>query len=282
MTLNQIHYFTVLAKAENMRQASELLFVSQPSLTVSLRKLEQELGVTLFDRIGHRIRLTADGRAFLAHCETIEAEVRNARIHMEELSTQRKTIINIGCVETLLREYLPERMRMFLETPGNYGVDFHIFEGQTPALTADLKKGKLDFVLGSEIEDESLEQKLLLQAPLIVIFRQDGKKPGGKRFGKAMLYPEAPCSWNELAKLPLLGYPKASVMDGVLEKMWLSEGIDFQYRYRMPNEVAIAALVANGFGVAIIPWVNELSGFPVNVFALPSGDYCRRLCILTQ
>ena len=71
-------------------------------------------------------------------------------------------------------------------------------------------------------------------------------------------------------------------MDHILEKMWMSLNISFHYRYRMPNETAILALVANGFGSAIIPWVDELRNFPVNIFPLPSGTFGHRLCIVTR
>lgn len=282
MTLNQIHYFRILAKTQNMHQAAEILFLSQPSLSAALQKLERELDVRLFDRVGHRIRLTPEGQLFLTHCERIEAEVQNARIHMEALSTQKKTIVNIGCVEPLLREYLPEKMRAFLENPANSGVDFQVYDGFTAEMAAKVKKGELDFFIGSETEDEALQQTLLMQTPLVLIRRREGQRPAAKTYGKAALFKESPCTWEALTKLPLLGYPQFSAMDHILEKMWMSLNISFHYRYRMPNETAILALVANGFGSAIIPWVDELRNFPVDIFPLPSGAFGHRLCIATR
>ena len=281
MTLNQIHYFLILAKTQNMHQAAQILFLSQPSLSAALQKLERELDVRLFDRVGHRIRLTAEGQQFLTHCERIESEVQNAKTHMEALSMRKKTIVTIGCVEPLLREYLPERMRCFLENPANSGVDFQVYDGLTAEMAAKVKKGELDFFIGSEAEDETLQQTLLMQTPLVLVCRREGQRPAARRYGKAFLFQESLCTWEALTKMPLLGYPQFSAMDRILKKMWMSLNISFHYRYRMPNVTAILALVDNGFGSAIIPWVDELRNFPVDIFPLPSGTFGHRLCIVT-
>lgn len=265
-----------------MRQAAEILFLSQPSLTATVQKLEQELGCCLFDRIAHRIRLTKEGKVFLAHCETIEQEIRNSIMHMEELAQKNKTVINIGCVEPLLREYLPKKMREFLELPENDGIQFHITEATTPEMVACMKKGDLDLILGSETEDGALQQFPLMESPLVMICRQNDPQAEKKHFGIAAIYSRPFCSWDALSKMVLLGYTKRSVMDHVLEEMWLSRGITLNYRYRMPHETAIISLVANGFGAAVIPWVSDLKNFAVDIYPLPSGTYHRRLCIASR
>lgn len=69
MELSQLRYFQMVARLENMSRAAELLYVSQPSLSVSIAKLEEELGVKLFDRSGGRVHLNDDGRQFLDNIE---------------------------------------------------------------------------------------------------------------------------------------------------------------------------------------------------------------------
>ena len=61
-----------------MGQAAEKLFLSQPSLSASMARLEKELGVRLFDRRGHRMTLTGEGEAYLRHVERILREVDEA------------------------------------------------------------------------------------------------------------------------------------------------------------------------------------------------------------
>ena len=85
MTLNQLIYFEMLAEMENMRKAAEKLYISQPSLSVSMAKLEQELQVDLFLHQGRRVELTDAGHLFLEHVKKILKDIQEARIHMERL-----------------------------------------------------------------------------------------------------------------------------------------------------------------------------------------------------
>lgn len=67
MTLTQLHYIITISETQSMNKAAERLFVSQPSLTNSVKELEKELGITLFYRSGRGVSLTNDGTEFLLH-----------------------------------------------------------------------------------------------------------------------------------------------------------------------------------------------------------------------
>ena len=67
MTLQQIHYVTVIAETGSMNKAAEKLYITQPSLTATVKELERELGVVTFHRSGRGVSLTADGQEFLTY-----------------------------------------------------------------------------------------------------------------------------------------------------------------------------------------------------------------------
>ena len=69
MEWQQLEYFCVVAKTEHFRKAAELLNISQPALSRSIKKLEEELGICLFDRIGRSVKLNQFGRVFLKRVE---------------------------------------------------------------------------------------------------------------------------------------------------------------------------------------------------------------------
>ena len=71
MTLNQLRYFKMTAETGNLRQAAEKLYISQPSLSISMLNLEKELGIALFTHQGRKMELTEAGKSFLRHAETI-------------------------------------------------------------------------------------------------------------------------------------------------------------------------------------------------------------------
>ena len=67
MTIQQLHYAIVISEMGSLNKASEVLYVSQPSLTTAIRDLEKELGITIFHRSGRGVTLTNDGVEFLTH-----------------------------------------------------------------------------------------------------------------------------------------------------------------------------------------------------------------------
>lgn len=87
MELSQLRYFQALAKNEHLTQTAEQLYISPPSLSASISRLEKELGVRLFDRIGRRIYLNARGEAFFNSINSVLSSLDQA---VSEVSTMEK------------------------------------------------------------------------------------------------------------------------------------------------------------------------------------------------
>ena len=64
MTLQQLNYVIVISETGSMNKAAELLYIAQPSLTSAVKELEKEIGITIFNRSGRGVTLTADGEEF--------------------------------------------------------------------------------------------------------------------------------------------------------------------------------------------------------------------------
>ena len=74
MNINQIRYFLKVAESSSMREAATGLYVSQPALSASIRELEEELGILIFERTNKGISLTEDGREFLSYAKKVVAQ----------------------------------------------------------------------------------------------------------------------------------------------------------------------------------------------------------------
>src|SRR5256886_1659607 len=86
MDLLQLHYFRTVARLEHMTRAAEELLIAQPALSQTIARLEDDLGVPLFDRLGRRIRLNLFGRAFLGRVERIFAELDQGQRELADLA----------------------------------------------------------------------------------------------------------------------------------------------------------------------------------------------------
>ena len=89
MDSNQLYHFRAIAEEENITRAANKLYVTQPALSISLGKLESELGVTLFVRERKKLSLTNDGKRLLKYAitvtDTIE-EAKKALLHLPSIS----------------------------------------------------------------------------------------------------------------------------------------------------------------------------------------------------
>ena len=71
MTLQQLHYAIVISESGSMNKAAEILYIAQPSLTSAIKELEREIGITIFNRSGKGVTLTADGTEFITYARQV-------------------------------------------------------------------------------------------------------------------------------------------------------------------------------------------------------------------
>ncbi len=108
MEWNQLQKFLVAAREENISKAAELLDTSQPALSQTIKRLEDELGYKLFDREGKRVKLSEAGKIMMQTLSQMDELMQSTRIRLEELEGMRHPAvsIHIGTASTLLPELL--------------------------------------------------------------------------------------------------------------------------------------------------------------------------------
>jgi DNA-binding transcriptional LysR family regulator len=156
--LRAIEYFFAVAERGTMRGAAARLGISQPALTKAIRRLEDQVGVVLFDRQARGVTLTVYGRTLLRHARNLQASLKEAR---EEIAALRAGIagrIRIGAGPSWERVVLPQAIARF--TAGQPGVQIHVLGGADDTLKAQLRAGDLDFVLAATPDAPQLEPDL--------------------------------------------------------------------------------------------------------------------------
>ena len=159
--LRQLRQLIVLAETLSFRETAERLNMTQPPLSVSIRKLEESLGVRLFDRTTHSVRLTDAGRAVLA-------DARRALFHAEEVKrVARDTVkglagqLRIGFVGSAKAALLPRVLPVYRKVYPN--VSLNLTEGSNTAIVKGISDGDIDigivrspFVFASELDRKSV------------------------------------------------------------------------------------------------------------------------------
>src|SRR5579863_8360952 len=107
MLSDQLRYFAAAARHEHLGRAADELDLSQPALSRSILKLEEELGVQLFDRAGRGMRLNAAGKILLHRVDRACAECDDARRELQEQKSQVRKTISIGYFATFGVRLIP-------------------------------------------------------------------------------------------------------------------------------------------------------------------------------
>ena len=105
MELRQLEYFQMVSQLNNITRAAERLHVSQPSITKSIKKLESELGVQLFDRNQKKLVLTAEVSVFLSRIDRALSTIDDAILEINDYKQLQKGAIKIG-IPPMIGSYL--------------------------------------------------------------------------------------------------------------------------------------------------------------------------------
>src|SRR5580765_7107197 len=141
MELHQLRYFVAVADLRSFTNAAERCFVSQPSLSQQIIKLERELGQRLFERLGRKVRLTDAGQTLYQQAVSILASVEEARRCVGG-SNEHEGIVNLGVIPTMAPYLLPPLVREFRSRCPNSNLMIH--EDLTDHVIENCLRGEFD------------------------------------------------------------------------------------------------------------------------------------------
>ena len=137
--------FLTVARTASFVRAADQLGIAQPSLSQQIQKLEREMGISLFDRLGRSLKLTAYGESLKHSAERILREVEDARTAIEGLKAEDAGEIKVGVIPTVLPYSLVKPLAAFqLRYPR---VQITLSESMTDDLVEGLRRGELDLAI---------------------------------------------------------------------------------------------------------------------------------------
>ncbi|NNU64417.1 pca operon transcription factor PcaQ [Rhizobium sp. WYCCWR 11152] len=138
--------FVEVARQKSVMKAAELLHVSQPAVTKTIRELEQVLGVDVFERDGRGIKITRYGEVFLRHAGAALTALRQGLDSVSQEQFADAPPIRIGALPTVSSRIMPRAMELFLKEKTWSRVK--IVTGENAVLLEQLRVGDLDVVVG--------------------------------------------------------------------------------------------------------------------------------------
>ncbi|WP_318588269.1 LysR family transcriptional regulator [Bacillus thuringiensis] len=263
MEWQQLEYFCVVAKTEHFRKAAEQLSISQPALSRSINKLEQELGVPLFDRSGRTVQLNRFGKLFLDRVERGLNEISIGVKEIEQLKNPYTGIVSVSFLQTLGITILPEIISGFNKKYPH--VEIQLYQYNILNSIQQLLNRKVDLCLINSFESSTNIKWHPLREEEFFLY-----VPANHRFAK-----RSSVALSELAEENFVGFKKGLGMRAIIHNICEKAGFIPKLKFEGEDVFTLAGLVSSGLGVTIIPEFNGISSEKIKKISI-SEPYCNR------
>jgi LysR family hydrogen peroxide-inducible transcriptional activator len=241
MELHQLRYFCAVAREGSFTRAAEREGIAQPSLSQQIKKLESELAVPLFERLGRTTRLTPFGEALLADAGAILQHVAGADAAIAALRDGVRGRLRVGAIPTVLPFFLAPRLREFRDLHPE--VEVLLSEDMTRGLVQRLQSGEIDVALAAlPVKNPDIVCSELFREPLLIAVGCEHRLAGAAsvelaevRHERMLLLKEGHCFRENV----LTACNRANV--------------ELHSIFESDQFASIFPLVASGFGVSLVP-----------------------------
>jgi LysR family hydrogen peroxide-inducible transcriptional activator len=241
MEIQPLRYFLAVARTASFVRAADQLGISQPSLSQQIQKLERELGVSLFDRLGRSLKLTAFGESLCNSAERILREVEGAQTSIACLKSDDSGQLKIGVIPTVLPYAMVKPLASFQQKFPR--VHLNLVEAMTDDLVEGLRRGELDLaILALPIRHNEIVCSELFREPLL-----------------AAVPPRHELASKDKILLQSLGLEKMLLLreghclrDDVLTACTKAKA-QFRQVFESDHLESLLRMVAEGYGVSLIP-----------------------------
>ncbi|WP_459962256.1 LysR family transcriptional regulator [Mycobacterium avium] len=258
MAVGDYEWFITLAELQHVTAAAEQLHVAQPTLTRMLARLEQRLGVALFDRHGRRLSLNTYGRIFYEHARRAQLELDSARRAIADLADPAVGEIRLAYLSSFGSTVVPRLIARFKESSPR--VTFTLEEGAAESIADRVRSGGVDIgVVSPRPVERTLAWRSLFRQRLGVAV------PDGHRFARG-----AAVSMADLADEPFVTMHPGFGMRRLLDELCAAAQFRPRVALQAPNLTTAASLVAAGLGISLVP--IDGSSYPSGVSVKPLAD----------
>ncbi len=247
MSSTALSYFVKVVEIGSFTAAAQELRISQPSLSVAVRKLEQELGTQLLVRGSRGVRTTATGDALMKRARQVLRALEQAREEIDGLEADPRGSFVIGCHESLAAYLLPGFMSKFLQDYPD--IQISLWNGRSMDVQREVVASRIDLgvVVNPEEHPDCVIQPLFYDEVGFHVSKSLLKRAGG-----------SPA--EILTRSPLVYVPQLRQVNYLLGALG-AEGLEPRQHLRCSSLELVKSLVLDGVGVGILP--HRVAGYGV-------------------
>ncbi|HCI78391.1 MAG TPA: LysR family transcriptional regulator [Ktedonobacter sp.] len=242
MEIRHLRYFVAVAEELHFGRAALKLHIAQPPLSMQIRQLENELGVSLFHRTSHQVLLTEAGKAFLDETRAILAQLEEACRTTQRIGRGEVGYLRLGFIDSAVYEVLPVLLQQYRTRYPE--VEMMLRQMSSKEQIDALCHNQLDLgILRPPLPDESLEAFTIRQEPFVVVLPLSHP-----------LAQQKDISLSELKEEPFILFTQQIKTDFVeqVRRLCQQAGFEPQVVQDVQEMQTLIGLVSAGFGVSLV------------------------------
>ncbi|TWX64368.1 LysR family transcriptional regulator [Colwellia demingiae] len=272
ITIKHMRGFLAVAQTRSFAEASELIHLSQPALSITIKNLEESIGGQLFIRTTRSLALTPEGRTFLPVAKRLLADWDSAFNDLNNLFLLNRGNLTVAAMPSFASTVLPTHLNTFHQLHPSINIKVHdVIAEDAVAL---VRSGKVELA----ISFDPGESEDLLFEPLFT-----------DNFVAALpkqhpLLNQSEITWQAFEKLPFITLQRPSNIRNLIDNALLEQDIVLNIEFETNQLATIGQMVATGLGVSAMPSlsIEQLRSMDVECRRLVSPVVSRRVGIITK
>ena len=241
MNIRDLEYLIAVDEERHFHRAAERCFVSQPTLSGQLKKLEEELGILLVERNNRQVSMTEAGEAVVKHAHVVLAEINSIKNVASYYQDPMVGDVRVGIIPTVAPYLLPIIMPKLNKAFPKLKI--WLYEYQTHVLLEKLQKAELDFlILALPIEKHDFTEADLFREPFRLAVKKDHALVKKKQI-----------NLGDIANQELLLLEEGHCLRGHILDVCLLAGVKEEGQYHATSLETLRHMVGEGMGMTLIP-----------------------------
>ena len=282
VSLRQLQIFEASARRGSFTRAAEELFLTQPTVSMQMKKLEEGIGLPLFEQVGKRVYLTDAGKLLLDSTRQVMDTLNNLEMAIADRKGLKTGIVRLAVVTTA-KYFAPRALGRFCERYP--GIDVALKVTNRERLLERLAENLDDlYIIGRPPASEDVHFEPYMPNPLVVLVRKDHPL-----VGKRAIAPQA------LAEYPFIAREPGSGTRMAIEAFFRQRGITLNIRMELGSNEAIKYAIDAGLGISVLSQhtvayerdpspltVLDVEGFPIAWHWYVGHSRDKRLSVAAQ
>jgi LysR family carnitine catabolism transcriptional activator len=275
ITLKQVRAFLAIAQVKSFAEACELLHISQPALSITIKNLEETVGGKLIARSTRAVALTPEGELFLPVAKRLLNDFDSAFVELHERFSLKRGNLSFAVMPSFASTLLPKKLLTFNNQYPAVKIKVHdvIAEDAVAMVRSDKVEFAISFDPGS---CDDLNFQTLFTDKFIAVFPQN--HPLTKLNNTEII------QWQQLSQYPFVTLQRPSSIRLLLDETLAKQGIFLNISFETNQLATVVQMVANNLGISIIPslYQQQLSALNLNYCEIDEPTISRRVGIISK